>query len=540
MTATHHALTIDLEEQFQLRTGGRGVPERHWDRFPSRIERNVDVALQVLDRRGAKATFFAGLWVAERHARALREIATAGHEIACRIERLPRRGAARSHGCVSDVSKLISRIEDGSGRVVHGCRVANLDGGVDGLTDDVLPAQVRFVCRPGRANVSDAIRPATAGQVTEITLPSLRVAGATVGLRSGTGLRLMPHPLARHFISAWGRRAVPAVFDFKLWELDPDPTELSVFSPLERKLHYRNLSQFEDRLEALLGQAQFVAIRDLMGLADEPLNQSAEPSTRSLDARQAATLSGASGTPVSIVIPCYNEEAGLGYLAKALNGLATGLGRRHELSFVIVDDGSTDATWAEMNRLFGADARFRLVRHDRNRGVGAAILTGIDAAPAETIAVIDSDCSYDPARIEDMLPLLAPDVALVTASPYHALGRVEGVPEWRLVLSRSASRLYRMILRNKLATYTSCFRVVRKSATKGLVLRHEGFIGVAEMLARLDLGGCKIVEHPAVLESRLIGRSKLKVLRVIAGHLQLLAEISLARIAARRSWRVYW
>ena len=143
-------------------------------------------------------------------------------------------------------------------------------------------------------------------------------------------------------------------------------------------------------------------------------------------------------------MPCFNEEESLAYLGNALDALSSRLGRRGSLSFVLVDDGSTDGTWREMERLFGADPRFRLVRHDRNRGVGAAILTGVAAAETEAVAVIDSDCSYDPARIEEMLPLLGPDMALVTASPYHALGGVEGVPQWRLVLSRGASRLYRL------------------------------------------------------------------------------------------------
>ena len=201
---------------------------------------------------------------------------------------------------------------------------------------------------------------------------------------------------------------------------------------------------------------------------------------------------------------------------------------------MLVDDGSTDSTWREMGRLFGADARFRLVRHDRNRGVGAAILTGEGTAETEAVAVIDGDCSYDPARIEEMLPLLGPDVALVMASPYHALGGVEGVARWRLMLSRGASRLYRALLRNKLATYTSCFRIYRRSALAGLRLHHEGFIGVAETLARLDLDGWRIVEHPVVLETRLLGRSKLKVLGATAGHLRLLGEIAAARLRPGR------
>ena len=238
--------------------------------------------------------------------------------------------------------------------------------------------------------------------------------------------------------------------------------------------------------------------------------------------------------PLTVIVPCFNEEEGLPYLATALEGLSAGLGRSASITFVLVDDGSTDGTWLEMERLFGAKSQFQLVRHNRNRGISAATLTGIRAAQTEAVAVIDSDCSYDPARIEDMLPLLGPDVALVTASPYHSLGGVEGVPRWRLVLSRGASRLYRLVLNNKLATYTSCFRIYRRSALEGLDFRHEGFIGVAEMLARLDLEGWRITEHPVVLETRLFGQSKLKVFRVAAGHLRLLITIAAARLGAGR------
>lgn len=242
----------------------------------------------------------------------------------------------------------------------------------------------------------------------------------------------------------------------------------------------------------------------------------------------------AGNRPLTVIVPCFNEEEGLPHLATALERLSAGLGRSVSLAFVLVDDGSADGTWREMERLFGAKPQFQLVRHERNRGISAATLTGMRLARTEAVAVIDSDCSYDPARIEDMLPLLGPDVALVTASPYHALGGVEGVPRWRLVLSRGASRLYRLVLNNKLATYTSCFRIYRRSALEGLDLRHDGFIGVAEMLARLDLEGWRITEHPVVLETRLFGQSKLKVFRVAAGHLRLLVAIAAARLGAGR------
>lgn len=233
---------------------------------------------------------------------------------------------------------------------------------------------------------------------------------------------------------------------------------------------------------------------------------------------------------VSVVVPCFNEEEGLAHLASRLRALQEELGTGIEVSFILVDDGSTDGTWRLMNALFQGDAAFTCLKHESNRGIAAASATGIAAASCEAVAVIDSDCSYDPTLIVDMLPLLASDVSLVTASPYHRDGLVAGVPQWRLFLSRAASWSYRQLLRNNLATYTSCFRLYRRSAVLDLQLRHAGFSGVAEKLALLDRKGWRIVEVPAVLEARQFGQSKMKILRVTRGHLSLMAQIAWANL----------
>jgi len=133
-----------------------------------------------------------------------------------------------------------------------------------------------------------------------------------------------------------------------------------------------------------------------------------------------------------------------------------------------------------------------------------------------------------------MIPLLTEDVALVTASPYHRLGSVRNVPRWRLWLSRAASGLYRAVLRQKIGTYTSCFRVYRRSAVIGLELRETGFLGVAELIGRLDLEGQTIVEYPATLEVRILGHSKMKTLRTILGHIRLIARLGWLRLINRR------
>ena len=129
-----------------------------------------------------------------------------------------------------------------------------------------------------------------------------------------------------------------------------------------------------------------------------------------------------------------------------------------------------------------------------------------------------------------MIPLLTDGVDVVTASPYHPQGSVKNVARWRLFLSKGLSKLYRLVLRQKLYTYTSCFRVYRRQAAASIPIERGGFFGVTEMLGRLDLSGHRIVEFPATLEARILGRSKMKVLHTIVGHLSLLGQLIWLRL----------
>jgi hypothetical protein len=231
-----------------------------------------------------------------------------------------------------------------------------------------------------------------------------------------------------------------------------------------------------------------------------------------------------SAVPVDVVVPCYNERPVAEELIENLNGLSAALGERYGFRFLLVDDGSTDGTADRLRGLVNGRRGYEILRHERNRGVAAAIMTGIAAARAEIVCSMDADCSYDPRQLGEMIPMLVEGVDLVTASPYHPLGGVQGVPAWRLLLSRSASSLYREVLRRPLYTYTSCFRVYRRGAMAGIALAEGGFVGIAEILWRLDRRGSRIVECPAVLRSRRLGQSKMKLAGTAAGHLRLLAR----------------
>lgn len=129
-----------------------------------------------------------------------------------------------------------------------------------------------------------------------------------------------------------------------------------------------------------------------------------------------------------------------------------------------------------------------------------------------------------------MIPLMKDDVDMVTASPYHKDGGVQNVPGWRLMLSKGASVLYRRVLRTKIASYTSCFRVFRRSAMLTINPTAPALPREPEMLGLLDLEGGKIVEFPTVLAVRLFGVSKMNTLKTIVGTLKLLSRLTLLRI----------
>src|SRR5205085_8574383 len=157
--------------------------------------------------------------------------------------------------------------------------------------------------------------------------------------------------------------------------------------------------------------------------------------------------------------------------------LRAALADEYESEILLVDDGSSDRTWELLQEQFVGDARVRLIRHANNRGIAAAIETGIRAASAEIVASLDADCTYDPLQLIGLLGRLTEDVDVVVASPYHPAGRAVGAAQWRLALSRLASRLYARVMRNQLHTYTSCVRVYRRSSVMDLALRNRGFVG---------------------------------------------------------------
>lgn len=226
---------------------------------------------------------------------------------------------------------------------------------------------------------------------------------------------------------------------------------------------------------------------------------------------------------VSIIVPCFNESEGIESLQQKLLPVLARLRLDRSVELIFVDDGSSDDTFWKLQQYFAQTAQ--IIRHPKNKGLSAATRTGLTYSTGNIICTIDSDCTYAPQQIIDILNLMNRDVAIVTASPYHPKGKVQNVPEWRLFLSKGSSLLYRLVLPQKLYTYTSMFRAYRREVLETLPIKHPGFLGLVEILAEAMLDGYKVVEYPAELSCRQFGQSKLRVTKVILSHLRYMTKL---------------
>jgi len=230
---------------------------------------------------------------------------------------------------------------------------------------------------------------------------------------------------------------------------------------------------------------------------------------------------------VSIIVPCFNESEGIEFLKKKLLSAIAQLRLTRTVEVICVDDGSTDDTFLKLQHHLGQHVQ--IVRHSANKGLSAAIKTGLSYSTGNIVCTIDSDCTYDPEELIALLNLMRSDVDIVTASPYHPKGGVKNVPDWRLFLSKGLSYLYRLILPQKLYTYTSMFRAYRREVLEIIPVKYPGFLGLVEILAEAMLCGYKVAEYPTRLSARRFGQSKLRVARVIWSHLNYIGKIIVRR-----------
>lgn len=229
---------------------------------------------------------------------------------------------------------------------------------------------------------------------------------------------------------------------------------------------------------------------------------------------------------ISIIIPLFNEEESIEQLRDRLLPVVAELRKEARVQLILVDDGSTDATFELLHHYFGhgGSGHREILSHERNFGIAAAMRTGFKAATGQIVCTLDSDCSYPPEELLPMIRLLQESRAdIVTASPYHP-AVLDAESSSRLFLSRWCSRLYHYLAPEQLYCYTSFFRVCRREWARGDMFLDDGFLGVTEYMLVASYCGATIVEHPTPLGTRRFGRSKMRTLRVIRDHLGLMAR----------------
>ena len=525
-----HILSIAVEDYYHASAFRKLVTPNHWYRFEGRIAANTRQALDLLDEYGAKATFFTLGWVADEMPEVVREISQRGHEVASKgyFHRGVQEMAPEEFR--EDVLRSRAAIERATGTRVIGYRAAQGHLGpadlwaLDILAEEGFAYDSSFYPRVRSVSAEPWRRfPFTHHHgdvdIREFPLTTWDWMGWHLPIAGGAYLRHIPHRIVSRAIANRVREHdSPLVMYFHTWELDSNLPKITAAPGHAQLRQYRNIEKMPSKLRYYLRRYNFQSIRDHLALQPEPAAPQVEVSAPVLPLLDPSP----NRVPVTLVVPCYNEERVLPYLYNTLKRLAQDFSGIYDVRLVFVDDGSTDGTWIALQKTFGASPACQFVQHEKNKGVAEAILTGVRAAETEIVCSIDCDCTYDPHQLAELIPMLTEDVALVTASPYHPQGQVKNVPEWRLFLSKGLSFLYRRLFRQKLHTYTSCFRVYRRSQVHDIQLRETGFLGVAELLIVLDHKGRRIVEQPAVLEVRLLGHSKMKLLRAIRGHIRLL------------------
>jgi len=199
---------------------------------------------------------------------------------------------------------------------------------------------------------------------------------------------------------------------------------------------------------------------------------------------------------LSLVVPCFNEEGNIAALVREARETLAGVVRGHEI--IAVDDGSTDATFEVLERLAAEKPDVHPVRHERNRGMGAAVRTGIARSRGEYILVVPGDNQFPLDQGPAML-VAGRDADVVVgerASAYATTGR--SLPSW--LYSLGVRVLFGLRMRGEVNLY-------RRSAVEGLAATSDGFFGNTELLIRVLRRGARSVAFPVRFRERVAGQA---------------------------------
>lgn len=214
----------------------------------------------------------------------------------------------------------------------------------------------------------------------------------------------------------------------------------------------------------------------------------------------------------SIIVPAYDEEE---VIADFIHDLEKKVHLRPVWELVIVNDGSKDRTAEIITRLAKKYQNIRLVNHDVNKGLGAAIATGISSAHGEIIVEMDADMTHPPELIPKLVKAVQGGADAAFASRYVPGGGMQNVPDWRVALSVAANKSFALFLGLPVKDTTAGFRAYRASLVKQFRVERPGFAVQLELTTKLAKHRAKIVEIPYMLVNRKQGSSKFRFFKMV-------------------------
>lgn len=266
-----HLFTVDVEDYFQVNAFEGTVLRTNWDSYPTRVERNVDILLGLLDRKGVRGTFFTLGWVARKHPSIVRKIAAGGHEIASHGWWHRKVTSLTPEEFRADVRSSKSLLESVSGQRVYGYRAPSFSivPGGEWAFDILLEEGYRYDSSlfpirrpdygyPGVPPDPHLIR-RPSGTLLELPLATMSLAGVRLPAAGGGYFRNFPFGVFRQAFRRLSARNTSGMFYIHPWELDPAQPRLPV-SLLARLRHYSGLERTLPRLERLLDEFRFTSV----------------------------------------------------------------------------------------------------------------------------------------------------------------------------------------------------------------------------------------------------------------------------------------
>ena len=259
-----HALSVDVEDWFQVGAFEKVIDRGDWDSLASRVERNTDAVLALFAESGVKATFFTLGWVAKRHPALIRRIVEQGHELASHGWDHQRVFTMDAASFGADLVRTRETLEDAGGVAVTGYRAPSFS------IDKRTPWAHRVLAEQGYAYSSSvapvhhdhygwpeaprfAFRPLADADLIEVPVTVADVAGRKLATGGGF-FRLLPAALTNFAIRQVTGEGHAAVFYFHPWEIDPGQPRVANATARSKLRHYSRLGAMAGKLRTLIGR----------------------------------------------------------------------------------------------------------------------------------------------------------------------------------------------------------------------------------------------------------------------------------------------